>query len=100
MSGASTRSRWKTCDVWRKSITNIGVRPTFENEAEPSIETYIFDYDVDLYGDVLRVRFLHRVREERKFNGIDELKSQIARDSQTALNYFGRRGVKNMLEIF
>ncbi len=85
--------------VWRKSITNIGVRPTFENGAEPSIETYIFDFDGDLYGDVLRVRFLHRIRDERKFNGIDELKSQIEKDTRRASNYFETRGVRNMLEI-
>src|SRR5215217_1741423 len=85
--------------TWRRSITNIGVRPTFENEAEPSIETYIFDFDGDLYGDVLRVRFLHRLRDERKFSGIDELKAQIERDSARALNYFRHEGVRNMLEI-
>jgi riboflavin kinase/FMN adenylyltransferase len=85
--------------VWRRSITNIGVRPTFETEAEPSIESYIFDFDGDLYGDVLRVRFLHRIREERKFNGIEELKEQIQRDTRRALNYFERPGVRNMLEI-
>jgi len=84
---------------WRKSITNIGVRPTFENDAEPSIESYIFDFDGDLYGDVLRVRFLHRIRDERKFNGIDELKAQIEKDSRRARNYFRHQGVKNMLEI-
>lgn len=85
--------------TWRRSITNIGVRPTFENEAEPSIETYLFDFDGDLYGDVLRVRFLHRIRDERKFSGIDQLKAQIAKDSATALNYFNHEGVQNMLEI-
>lgn len=85
--------------TWRRSITNIGVRPTFENDADPSIESYIFDFDGDLYGDVLRVRFLHRIRDERKFNGIDELKAQIEKDSKTAQNYFRRGGVKNMLEI-
>lgn len=85
--------------AWRRSITNIGVRPTFETEAEPSIESYIFDFDDDLYGDVLRVRFLHRIRDERKFNGIDELKAQIQRDTATALNYFRHQGVRNMLEI-
>ena len=86
-------------DIWRRSITNIGVRPTFETEVEPSIETYIFDYDGNLYGDVLRVRFLHRLRDERKFNGIGELKAQIEKDTRRALNYFSRIGVKNMLEI-
>jgi riboflavin kinase/FMN adenylyltransferase len=86
-------------DRWRRGITNVGVRPTFENEAEPSIETYIFDFDGDLYGDVLRVRFLHRIRDERKFGGIEELKTQIQRDTRRALNYFSRRGVKRSLEI-
>lgn len=85
--------------TWRRSITNIGVRPTFEDEAEPSIETYIFDFDGDLYGDVLRVRFLHRIRDERKFGGIEELKAQIQKDSARALNYFRHEGVKNMLAI-
>jgi riboflavin kinase/FMN adenylyltransferase len=84
---------------WRRSITNVGVRPTFENDREPSIESYIFDFEGDLYGDVLRVRFLHRIRDERKFGGIEELKNQIARDSQTALNYFKHAGVKNMLDL-
>lgn len=84
---------------WRKSITNIGVRPTFESDADPSIETYVFDFDGDLYGDVLRVRFLHRIRDERKFNGIDELKAQIEKDSNRARNYFHHQGVKNMLEL-
>jgi riboflavin kinase/FMN adenylyltransferase len=84
---------------WRKSITNIGVRPTFETDSEPSIESYIFDFDGDLYGDVLRVRFLYRIRDERKFNGIDELKVQIEKDTRRARNYFRHQGVKNMLEI-
>ncbi len=85
--------------TWRRSITNIGVRPTFENDADPSIETYLFDFDGDLYGDVLRVRFLHRIRDEVKFNGIGELTAQIEADSVRALNYFRHKGVKNVLEI-
>ena len=85
--------------VWRRSITNVGIRPTFEGDKEPSIESYIFDFDGDLYGDVLRVRFLHRIRDERKFGGIDELKAQIERDTRRALNYFKRLGVKNSLDI-
>src|SRR6188768_706043 len=85
--------------TWRRSITNIGVRPTFEQDADPSIETYIFDFHEELYGDVLRVRFLHRIRDERKFDGIEELKAQIERDSNRALNYFSRRGVQQVLEI-
>lgn len=86
-------------DVWRRSITNVGVRPTFEDESAPSIESYVFDFDGDLYGDVLRVRFLHRIRDERKFDGIDALRAQIQKDTRRALNYFSHEGVKNNLEI-
>jgi riboflavin kinase/FMN adenylyltransferase len=86
-------------DVWRRSITNVGVRPTFDSDRVPSIETYVFDFDGDLYGDVLRVRFLHRIRDERKFGGIEELKAQITEDSSRALNYFNRAGVRNMLDL-
>lgn len=85
--------------VWLKSITNIGIRPTFGADADPSIETYVFDFDGDLYGQVLRVRFLHRIRDERKFNGINELTDQIRRDTVVALNYFKRNGVNNMLDV-
>lgn len=85
--------------TWRRSITNIGVRPTFDDGSEVSIETYIFDFDGDLYGDVLRVRFLHRIRDEQKFSGIEELKAQIQKDTRHALNYFHHEGVRNMLEI-
>jgi len=85
--------------VWRKSITNVGVRPTFEGDQQPSIESYVFDFDGNLYGDVLRVRFLHRIRDERKFSGIEELKTQIAKDSRCALNYFEHAGVVNMLNL-
>ncbi len=85
--------------VWRRSITNVGIRPTFADDKEPSIESYIFDFDGDLYGDVLRVRFLHCLRDEKKFGGIEQLKAQIERDTLRALNYFKRTGVKNMLDL-
>ena len=85
--------------AWRRSITNIGVRPTFGADADPSIESHIFDFDGELYGDVVRVRFLHRIRDEKKFEGIDELKTQIERDVRRAQNYFNRPGVKSSLEI-
>ena len=84
---------------WRRSITNVGVRPTFDDDQNPSIESYVFDFDGDLYGDVLRVRFLHRLRDERKFSGIDELKAQIERDTRRALDYFSHEGVKSALDL-
>ena len=86
--------------AWRRSVTNIGTRPTFESDAaQPSVETYVMDWTGDLYGDVVRVRFLHRLRDERKFASIDELKRQIARDRDRASAYFERSGVRRMLAI-
>jgi riboflavin kinase/FMN adenylyltransferase len=57
------------------------------------------DWAGDLYGDVVRVRFLHRLRDERKFNSIEELTSQIQKDVQQAQNYFSRQPVKCSLAM-
>ena len=84
---------------WRRSVTNIGVRPTFGDALEPSVETHLIDWSGDLYGDVLRVRFLHRLRDEKKFGSIEELKSQIERDVTRAERYFEHAGVKRSLVI-
>lgn len=84
---------------WRRSVTNIGTRPTFESENESSVETFVMNWSGDLYGDVVRVRFLHRLREEKKFSSIDELKAQIERDVARAQNYFERTGVKKELSV-
>jgi riboflavin kinase/FMN adenylyltransferase len=85
--------------VWRRSVTNVGVRPTFEKEAEPSIETYVMDWGGDLYGDVVRVRFLHRLRDERRFSSVEELKRQIDFDVARAQKYFTRAGVRRSLSV-
>ena len=85
--------------AWRRSITNVGTRPTFEMEAEPSVETYVMNWSGDLYGDVLRVRFLYRLRDEKKFASVEDLKRQIAHDVARATNYFERGGVRRSLAI-
>ncbi|HEY6803441.1 MAG TPA: bifunctional riboflavin kinase/FAD synthetase [Pyrinomonadaceae bacterium] len=82
---------------WRRSVTNIGLRPTFGDATEPSVETYVMNWDGDLYGDVIRVRFLYRLRDERKFSSIDELKTQIDRDVMRANSYFERAGALEVL---
>jgi riboflavin kinase/FMN adenylyltransferase len=84
---------------WRRSVTNVGLRPTFGDATEPSVETFVMNWDGDLYGDVVRVRFLHRLRDERKFSSIDELKTQISRDVARANSYFERAGTKHMLSV-
>ncbi|MBD0370485.1 MAG: bifunctional riboflavin kinase/FAD synthetase [Pyrinomonadaceae bacterium] len=84
---------------WRRSITNIGTRPTFERDAEPSLETFVINWQGDLYGDVVRVRFLHRLREEKKFGGVEDLKRQINYDLRRAQRYFETGGVRRSLAI-
>jgi riboflavin kinase/FMN adenylyltransferase len=84
---------------WRRSVTNIGVRPTFGDALEPSVETHVINWSGDLYGDVLRVRFLHRLRDEKKFGSIGELKKQIEIDVARAERYFDAAGVKHSLTI-
>ncbi|HEX8723603.1 MAG TPA: bifunctional riboflavin kinase/FAD synthetase [Pyrinomonadaceae bacterium] len=85
--------------AWRRSVTNVGVRPTFEHDAEPSVETFVMDWGGDLYGDVVRVRFLHRLRGERKFASVEELRRQIDQDAARARKYFGRAGVRRSLSV-
>jgi riboflavin kinase/FMN adenylyltransferase len=63
-------------------VMNIGVRPTFS--AGRSIEVHLFDTERDLYGRLLRVRCAARLRDERRFEGIDALRAQIARDVSDA----------------
>jgi len=74
--------------AWRRSVTNIGKRPTLGADAESKVEAHIIDFDDDLYGRTIRVRVLHRLRGERKFSGIDELRAQISRDRDRAVRYF------------
>ena len=59
----------------------------------------MIDWSGNLYGNVVRVRFLHRLRDERKFSSIDELKNQIERDVARAQRYFARAGVKRSLTV-
>lgn len=84
---------------WRRSVTNIGLRPTFGDDSEPSVETFVLNWSGDLYGDVVRVRFLHRLRDEKKFASLEELKEQISRDVSRAEEYFARSGTRHSLSI-
>ncbi len=85
--------------VWRRSVTNIGVRPTVGGDLQRVVETHLLDFDGDLYGACLRTRFLHRLRPEQKFASLDELRAQIARDVARARAYFRRAGVRRSLTV-
>jgi len=84
---------------WRRSVTNIGTRPTFADGRETSVETHVLNWSGNLYGDVVRVRFLHRLRDEQKFGSVDELKLQIAHDATRVQRYFGHAAVRRELSI-
>lgn len=64
-------------------VTNIGTRPTFDG-VEPSVETYVLDWSGDLYGQRIAVTLEKRLRDERRFDGIDALKTQLAADVDAA----------------
>ena len=75
------------------SLTNIGTRPTFESGEEIVIETHVLDMNRDLYGAKLRLGFVQRLRDEKKFDGVDELKAQIEADRARARDLFDRMGL-------
>ncbi len=74
------------------SITNIGKRPTFD-EDRPTIETHILDFDADCYEQQLRIELLTRVRDEMRFDGVEALNAQIGNDVQTARDYFAQERI-------
>jgi riboflavin kinase / FMN adenylyltransferase len=84
---------------WRQSITNIGNKPTVGGDPEVTVETHVMDFDRELYGEKIRVRFLHRLRGEKKFESIDALRSQIDIDYGRAVRYFQSPVIRRNLEI-
>jgi riboflavin kinase/FMN adenylyltransferase len=75
------------------SITNIGTRPTFEDSQDIVIESHVLDFDKDLYGAKLKLGFVQRLRDEKKFDGVDGLKAQIEADRVRARDLFDRMGL-------
>jgi riboflavin kinase/FMN adenylyltransferase len=73
----------------RRSVTNVGMRPTF-NGASLSVETHLLDFSGEVTAKRMEVRFWKRLREEKKFSGPEELRAQIARDIAAARAFFTR----------
>ena len=87
-----------TSDPPLQGAANLGLNPTFRQDAalagaagRPplSLEVFLFDFDQDIYGRVLRVEFVHRLREERRFPNVEALKAQIAQDVGQARRLLG-----------
>lgn len=75
-----------------RGVTNVGCKPTIEGRNPIGVETHLLDFAGDIYDKVVTVEFIDRVREERKFASIDELKAQMQNDIAFARVYF----MKNM----
>ena len=70
---------------WRNGVANLGRRPTVEPGDSPvRLEVHLLDFDGDLYDQTMEVAFVDKIREERRFDGLDELKQQIAKDADAA----------------
>ena len=75
-------------DDWLYGAANIGIRPMFET-ALPMLETFIFDFEADLYGRQLKVKPVQKIRDEVKFDDLQALKDQIKADCIVAKNLLG-----------
>lgn len=71
-----------------QSITNVGVNPTFKDDKKTIVETNIFDFDQDIYGETIKVEFIDYIREEKKFNSVNELVDQISVDVEAVKKSF------------
>lgn len=70
-------------------VASLGVRPTVNQVAEPLLEVHLFDFEGDLYGQRMAVEFVAKLRDERKFDGLDALKAQMAHDARSAREILG-----------
>lgn len=77
----------------RSAVTNVGVRPTVENnDGSVTVEGFILDFSGDLYGHQVRMEFYHRLRGERKFPTMEALADEIRHNAQQTRDFFKRRG--------
>ena len=79
--------------IVRPSVTNVGVRPTFDGPPTTSVETHVLGFSGDLYGQRLELAFVQRLRDERRFPDIDALREQIAADVRRAGRLFDKLSV-------
>jgi len=79
--------------VVHASLTNVGVRPTFGDTAKPIIEAYVLGFNGDLYGRPVRLGFVQRLRDERKFEDVDALRAQMEADRRRAERLFAQLSV-------
>ena len=73
------------------AVASLGVRPTVEDEGRVLLETHIFDFNQDVYGKIITVELLEKIRDEAKYPDLDTLTQAIASDALHARNYFQKK---------
>lgn len=71
-----------------QSCSSIGIRPTFDVEPRPTVETFVIDFDEDVYGQEMRIELLERLRGEQKFESVEELVAQMHKDIEQTRAFF------------
>jgi len=74
--------------VAAKGVANVGVRPTVDDSIKANLEVHLLDREVELYGQHIEVTFRHKLRDEKKFDSVDELKANIANDIEHTRAWF------------
>ncbi len=74
--------------TWVPGVSNVGTRPTVDDGAPINCETHLLNFDRDVYGHVVTVEFLHRLRDEQRFDSIEQLKNTIRGDIERTVKYF------------
>lgn len=79
----------KVKDEWYKGVCNIGYKPTFHQQmSRQTIEAHLFDFNDNIYGELVELEFIYRIRDEQKFNNVQELIERIKQDVVEAQEYF------------
>jgi riboflavin kinase/FMN adenylyltransferase len=73
-----------------QGVANIGTRPTVDG-TRSLLEVHLFDFDRDIYGAYVNIEFVHKLRDEKKFDSFEVLKEQILRDAAEAREFFKQR---------
>ncbi len=78
----------KVKDIWYESMTSVGHNPTLNCRIDLSVEANIFDFDEDIYGEIIEIKFIRRLRDEVKFTSIEALVEQIDKDKIDSIDTF------------
>jgi riboflavin kinase/FMN adenylyltransferase len=77
-----------------QSMTNVGTRPTVNISDDIRLETHMLGFDAEIYGKEVKVEFLKRIRDEKRFDSLEELKLQLSRDTARTLEFFEKNAQK------